>query len=99
VLAGLSKSAHPAALAAMRDIYNAEDIDGAQVAIKAFELNYVEKYPKIVAKIIDDIDVLPEFYRARPSTGCICAPRTRYGLTGQGRGRLAEAGVRSAGRQ
>jgi putative transposase len=78
VLAGLSKSAHPAALAAMRDIYNAEDIDGAQVAIKAFELNYVEKYPKIVAKIIDDMDVLPEFYRARPSTGCICAPRTRY---------------------
>ena len=39
MLAGLSKSAHPAALAAMRDICNAENIDGVQIAIKAFELN------------------------------------------------------------
>src|SRR6185503_1511420 len=37
VLAALLKSAHPAALAAIKDIYNAEDIDKAQVAIKAFE--------------------------------------------------------------
>ncbi|WP_345317566.1 IS256 family transposase, partial [Mycobacterium paraffinicum] len=63
VLAGLPKSAHPGALAAMREIYNAEDIDKAQLAIKAFEVDYGAKYPKAVAKIVDDADVLLEFYK------------------------------------
>ena len=63
VLAALPKSAHPGALAALREIYNAEDIDEAQVAIKAFELDYGAKYPKAVAKIVDDADVLLEFYK------------------------------------
>src|SRR5574340_1651390 len=47
----------------MREIYNAEDIEKAQVAVKAFELDYGAKYPKAVAKIIDDLDVLLEFYK------------------------------------
>ncbi|GAA3144706.1 hypothetical protein GCM10020255_022330 [Rhodococcus baikonurensis] len=47
----------------MKEIYIAEDIDKAQVAIKAFELDYGAKYPKAVAKIVDDIDVLLEFYK------------------------------------
>jgi putative transposase len=63
VLAALPKSAHPGALAALREIYNAEDIDKAQVAIKAFEVDYGAKYPKAVAKIVDNADVLLEFYR------------------------------------
>ena len=63
VLACLPKSAHPGATAAMKEIYNAEDIDHAQVAIKAFEVDYGAKYPKAVAKIVDDADVLLEFYR------------------------------------
>ena len=63
VFAALPKSAHPGALAAMKEIYIAEDIDKAQVAIKAFELDYGAKYPKAVAKIIDDMDVLLEFYK------------------------------------
>ncbi|HEX5256988.1 MAG TPA: IS256 family transposase [Mycobacterium sp.] len=63
VLAALPKSAHPGAIAAMREIYNAEDIDKAQVAIKAFEIDYAAKYPKAVAKIVDDADVLLEFYK------------------------------------
>lgn len=63
VLAALPKSAHPAASAAIKDIYNAEDIDKAQVAIKAFEVDYGAKYPKAVAKIVDDADVLLEFYK------------------------------------
>ncbi|MCX2935040.1 IS256 family transposase [Mycobacterium sp. CVI_P3] len=63
VLAALPKSAHPGALAAIKDIYNAEDIDKAQVAIKAFEIDYGAKYPKAVAKIVDDADVLLEFYK------------------------------------
>jgi transposase-like protein len=63
VLAALPKSAHPGALAAIKDIYNAEDIDKAQIAIKAFEIDYGAKYPKAVAKIVDDADVLLEFYK------------------------------------
>jgi transposase-like protein len=63
VLAGLPKSAHSGALAALREIYNAEDIDKAQVAIKAFAVDYGAKYPKAVAKITDDADVLLEFYK------------------------------------
>jgi transposase-like protein len=63
VLAALPKSAHPGALAALKEIYNAEDIDKAQVAIKAFEIDYGAKYPKAVAKIVDDADVLLEFYK------------------------------------
>jgi putative transposase len=63
VLAALPKSAHPGAVAAMKEIYNAEDIDKAQLAIKAFEIDYGAKYPKAVAKIVDDADVLLEFYR------------------------------------
>jgi|SRR6266545_4863312 len=47
----------------MKDIYMAEDIDKAQVAIKAFEIDYGAKYPKAVAKIVDHADVLLEFYR------------------------------------
>jgi len=63
VLAALPKSAHPGALAAIKDIYNAEDIDKAQGAIKAFEIDYGAKCPKAVAKIVDDADVLLEFYK------------------------------------
>ena len=63
VLAALPKSAHPGALAALREIYNAEDIDKARVAIKAFAVDYGAKYPKAVAKIVDNADVLLEFYR------------------------------------
>ena len=63
MLAALPKSAHPGALAAIKEIYNAEDIDKAEVAIKAFEVDYGAKYPKAVAKIVDDADVLLEFYK------------------------------------
>lgn len=63
VLAALPKTVHPGAIAAMKEIYNAEDIDKAQLAIKAFEIDYGAKYPKAVAKFVDDADVLLEFYR------------------------------------
>jgi putative transposase len=49
-------------LAAIKGTYNAEDIDKAQVAIKAFEVDYGAKYLKAVAKIVDGADVLLEFY-------------------------------------
>ena len=63
VLAVLPKSAHPGALSAMKDIYNAEDIDKAQLAIAAFTRDYEAKYPKAVAKIVDDTDVLLEYFK------------------------------------
>ncbi|MGO4202189.1 IS256 family transposase [Rhodococcus sp. TAF43] len=63
VLAALPKSAHPGALAAMKDIYNAEDIDKAQLAIIAFGRDYGAKYPKAVVKITDDVDVLLEYFK------------------------------------
>ena len=62
VLSALPKSAHPAAKAALAEIYNAEDAEHARVAIQAFELDYGAKYPKAVAKITDHLDVLLEFY-------------------------------------
>ena len=63
-LSALPKSAQPGALAAIKDIHNAEDIDKAQIAAKAFELDYGAKYPKAVAKITDDLDTLLEFYKS-----------------------------------
>ncbi len=35
----------------------------AQVAIKALEIDYGSKYPKAVAKIVEDADVTLEFYK------------------------------------
>lgn len=63
VLAALPKSAHPNAIKAMREIYNAEDEAHARTAAQQFEKTYGAKYPKAVAKIINDLDVLLEFYR------------------------------------
>jgi len=62
VLAALPKSAHPGAIKAMQEIYNAEDIEHARVAVKAFKIDYGTKFPKAVEKITDDLDVLLEFY-------------------------------------
>ena len=62
VLAALPKSAHPGAIKAMQEIYNAEDIDHARVAVKAFKNDYGTKFPKAVEKITSEVDVLLEFY-------------------------------------
>ncbi len=45
----------------MQQIYNAEDLDHAKVAAKAFAIDYGTKFPKAVAKILDELDVLLEF--------------------------------------
>ena len=90
VLAALPKSAHPAAIAAMREIYDAEDIDKAQIAITAFDFDYGAKYPKAVAEIVDDVEALLELYKYssgaldspvhhepdRPSAPYVCEPRS-----------------------
>ena len=58
VLAALPKSAHPAAKAALAEIYNAEDKTHATAAAKAFAAEFGAKWPKAAAKITDDLDVL-----------------------------------------
>src|SRR5262249_7597287 len=62
VLAAMPKSVHPGAKAALAQIYNAEDRDHALQAAKAFETDYGAKWPKVVAKITDHLDVLLAFY-------------------------------------
>lgn len=62
VLNCLPKSAQPGARDALAEIWNAEDREHALAAVKAFEADYATKWPKAVAKITDDLDVLLEFY-------------------------------------
>ncbi len=58
----LPKSAQPGATRAMQEIYNAEDRTHAEKAIETFARSYGAKWPKAVAKIIDDREELPAFY-------------------------------------
>jgi transposase-like protein len=62
VLNALPKSAQPGAKAALAEIFNAEDRRHALDAVKAFAGAYGAKWPKAVAKITDNVDVLLEFY-------------------------------------
>ena len=62
VLNALPKSAQPGAKAALAEIWNAEDREHAEQAARAFAADYGTKWPKAAAKIIDDLDVLVEFY-------------------------------------
>jgi len=62
VLAALPNSAQPGAKAAMAEIYNAADRKHAEVAAKAFAIDYGAKWPKAVAKITDELDTLLAFY-------------------------------------
>jgi len=62
VLGALPKSAHPGAKKALAEIWNAEDKDHAQAAVKKFEAAYSAKFPKAAAKITGDEDELLAFY-------------------------------------
>ena len=46
----------------MAEIRDAEDRQHALAAIKTFERDYAAKWPKAVAKIVDDTDVLLSFF-------------------------------------
>jgi len=61
-LAALAKSAHPGATEALAEIDNTGNEDLAVKAAKAFAADYGAKWPKAVAKITDDLDVLVAFY-------------------------------------
>jgi putative transposase len=58
----LPKSAQPAARRALAEIRDAEDRGHAEVAIGQFVEAYSAKYPKAVAKIVDDREALLAFY-------------------------------------
>ena len=57
-----SKSAQPGAKAALAEIWNAEDREHAEAAARSFVAEYGTKWPRAVAKVTDDLDVLLEFY-------------------------------------
>jgi len=61
VLDSLPKSAQPGAKV-IQDIYNAEDRDHAEAAIKTFAQLYGAKFPKAVKKITDGQDELLAFF-------------------------------------
>ncbi|MEX5638062.1 IS256 family transposase [Parafrankia sp. FMc2] len=62
VLAALPKSAHPGAKKHLAEIHNAEDKTHARQAATTFAAAYGAKFPKAVAKITDDLEVLLAFY-------------------------------------
>jgi putative transposase len=62
VVNALPKSAQPGAKKAMQEIYNAEDRDHAEKAVKAFATAYGAKWPKAVKKIADEQAELLAFY-------------------------------------
>ena len=61
-LSALPKSAHPSARRALADIRDAEDREHAQAAINSFANDFGAKWPKAVAKIVDDTDELLTFF-------------------------------------
>jgi transposase-like protein len=88
VLNALPASVQPAARRALAEIRDAEDRDHALAAIKAFERDYGAKWPKAVAKIVDDAPQLLAFFdfpaehwitsrppirSSQPSPPCGCA--------------------------
>jgi transposase-like protein len=62
ILDVLPKRLHRSAKAAIHEIYQAETRADANAAIDDFERTYGDKYPKAVAKLTGDRDVLLTFY-------------------------------------
>jgi transposase-like protein len=62
VLNALPKSAQPAARKALAEIRDAEDSDHATRAIHAFSEAFAVKYPKVVARVVDDAEELLTFF-------------------------------------
>jgi len=62
ILDSMPKSVHPRAKAALREITEAEDKPHAEKAIEAFAGEFSAKWPKAVAKIVDDKEALLTFY-------------------------------------
>lgn len=61
-LAALPKSNQPTARKMLGEIRDAEDRDHGLRAIDAFAAEFAVKWPKAVAKIVDDAEPLLAFY-------------------------------------
>jgi putative transposase len=62
VLGALPKSVHAGARKALNEIIGAEDRVHAERAIEALVIDYGAKWPKAVAKVVDDRDALLAFF-------------------------------------
>jgi len=62
VLSALPKSAQPTARRMLAEIRDAEDREHAVKAADAFAHEYGAKWPKAVAKVVDDLEVLLAFF-------------------------------------
>ena len=62
ILNALPKRLHRSAKAAIHEIYQAETRADAEAEIDSFVRTYGDKYPKAVAKLVKDRDVLLTFY-------------------------------------
>ena len=62
VLDCLPKSAQPAAKTALAEIWSAEDREHAEASLAAFAKQYGAKFPKAVAKLVDDEQELLALY-------------------------------------
>jgi transposase-like protein len=62
VLNALPKSVQPTARRMLADIRDAEDREHALVAIDAFAAEFAAKWPKAVAKVVDDAEPLLAFF-------------------------------------
>jgi len=62
VLNALPRSAQPTARKMLADIRDAEDRDHALRAVNAFAHEFGAKWPKAVAKVVDDVEELLAFY-------------------------------------
>jgi putative transposase len=62
VLSALPKSAQPGARRALAEIRDAQDREHAVRAADAFAHEYGAKWPKAIAKIVDDLEVLLAFF-------------------------------------
>jgi hypothetical protein len=82
-------------LAAVKEMYNAEDADQARAAITAFERDYGAKFPKAAEKIVDDADLLTAPATTRRSIGPTCVRRAPSSLVS--RQCVAEQGHQGAG--
>ena len=58
----MPKSVHPGARKALNEIIGAEDRVHAEQAIQALVIDYGAKWPKAVAKVVDDRDALLAFF-------------------------------------
>ncbi len=77
VLNALPKSTQPTARRLLAEIRDAEDRAHAVKAIDAFAAEFAAKWPKAVAKVIDDAGPLLAFYDFPASTGSTSRPPTR----------------------